>query len=461
MTISAALVALIKAFGVFSILLLLGSFLRAKLPIFQNLYLPACVIGGFIGLILGPNVLNIIKFSENTMAAASAVPGVFIVPVLASIPMCLNLKGSGGAATLKKSNDIMVAACLVGGFFTFQCLIGLITTVICRAMGAPAYDAMGLEMAMGFSGGHGMAASLGGALQSMGNPDWEAAQGVAMTTATTGLIGGIILGVMLINVAAKKGYATQIKSAAKVSLEMRSGIYAKDSELPSLGVQTTVPNNIETISLHLGLMLAASLGGYALASVLGGLHSFFTGMSTWFYAMVVMVVLWVLVCAVKADHLFKEEVKNKITGFLSDYLIVAAIMSIPVNVVATYWVSLLAMTVAGLILTPLLLWFICKKFMHNNWFEKMLGLLGCNTGVFVTGMLLIKMADPDLKTDALNDYSIGYTLANLVLMPLVAVIISIVHTSGAVAGMALPAAVSAAMFILMVVYHKLAGAKKA
>ena len=87
MSLSTALTAILKSFGVFSILLLLGSFLRAKIPLFQKLYLPACVIGGFIGLIVGPNILGIVPFSENTMSIASSLPNVFIIPVLSAIPM--------------------------------------------------------------------------------------------------------------------------------------------------------------------------------------------------------------------------------------------------------------------------------------------------------------------------------------------------------------------------------------
>lgn len=46
MNVSAALTLILKSFAVFSLLLLLGTLLRAKVRIFQNLYLPACVIGG-------------------------------------------------------------------------------------------------------------------------------------------------------------------------------------------------------------------------------------------------------------------------------------------------------------------------------------------------------------------------------------------------------------------------------
>lgn len=456
MTISAALTAILKSFGVFSILLMLGSFLRAKIPVFQKLYLPACVIGGFLGLLLGPNVMGIIQFSEDTMAVASALPNVLIIPVLSAIPMCMKLKNSNGENPLKKSNDILLLSFLEAGFLMLQIAIGCAVTVVCALLGANTYESMGLEMAMGFAGGHGTAASLGSTFEQMGNPWWEVAMGGAMTTATAGMIGGIILGVILINYAARKGYTTQIKSAAETPKEMRVGIYGRDDERPSLGAQTTVANNIETLTFHIALLLIASLGAYLLASLgrMTGI-SIFGSLPTWLYGMVAMLILWVAISALKLDYLFDETVKNKLTGMLSDYLIVAAIMSIPVKIVATYWVTLVAVIIAGLIFTPLLNWFICKKLLRNNWFEKSLGMLGANTGVFVTGMLLIKMADPNLKSDALNDYSIGYTIGSLIVTPLMAIGMTTIATSGTVSALIYCGGVSAAIFIVMFIVQRI------
>lgn len=47
MTASAAVTMILQTFAVISVFLLLGAFLRAKVKLFQRLYLPACVIGGF------------------------------------------------------------------------------------------------------------------------------------------------------------------------------------------------------------------------------------------------------------------------------------------------------------------------------------------------------------------------------------------------------------------------------
>ena len=57
---------LLKAVAVLGVFLLIGTFLRAKVPFFQKLLLPASVIGGFLGLILGPRVLGIVPFPEDS-----------------------------------------------------------------------------------------------------------------------------------------------------------------------------------------------------------------------------------------------------------------------------------------------------------------------------------------------------------------------------------------------------------
>ena len=68
---------LLKTMALVGTLLLIGTFLRAKVSLFQNLFLPACVIGGIIGLILGPRMLGVLPISDEIMTTASNMPGRF------------------------------------------------------------------------------------------------------------------------------------------------------------------------------------------------------------------------------------------------------------------------------------------------------------------------------------------------------------------------------------------------
>lgn len=51
--------------GWMGLLILIGVLLRAWVKPIQSLFLPAGLIAGLLGLILGPNVLNIIPFSSS------------------------------------------------------------------------------------------------------------------------------------------------------------------------------------------------------------------------------------------------------------------------------------------------------------------------------------------------------------------------------------------------------------
>ena len=45
-------------FGALSLLMLIGYFIRKKSKLLQDLYLPAALVAGFVGLLLGPQVLG-------------------------------------------------------------------------------------------------------------------------------------------------------------------------------------------------------------------------------------------------------------------------------------------------------------------------------------------------------------------------------------------------------------------
>jgi len=52
-------------FALMSILLFIAQYLRAKVKIIQNLFLPSSLIAGFLGLFLGAQFLDIIPFSAK------------------------------------------------------------------------------------------------------------------------------------------------------------------------------------------------------------------------------------------------------------------------------------------------------------------------------------------------------------------------------------------------------------
>ena len=70
-------------FAFASLLILVGQFLRAKVPLVQRFFIPSSLLAGFLGFILGKQVLNVIPFSDSLSSYTS----VLMIPIFAAIPI--------------------------------------------------------------------------------------------------------------------------------------------------------------------------------------------------------------------------------------------------------------------------------------------------------------------------------------------------------------------------------------
>lgn len=57
-------------FAVMSLLLFIAQFLRAHVKLIQKLLIPSSLLAGFLGLILGPQLLNVLPFSDSISSYA-------------------------------------------------------------------------------------------------------------------------------------------------------------------------------------------------------------------------------------------------------------------------------------------------------------------------------------------------------------------------------------------------------
>ena len=86
------------ATAVVGVFLFIGAFLRANVPLFRRWMLPASVIGGTIGLLLGPGIWGLgapLPFPDDWMTFWAALPVVLIVPVFAAAPLGMFMEPGG------------------------------------------------------------------------------------------------------------------------------------------------------------------------------------------------------------------------------------------------------------------------------------------------------------------------------------------------------------------------------
>ena len=425
---SQLLTQLLQALSLLSALLLVGTFLRAKVKLFQSLYLPASVIGGFIGMIISPEILGRFSnysISDEWIKTYSLLPGILSVPIFAAIPlgMFLNNSNDNKKKNIKSLYPSKVLIC----FGLFQCAamtqsaIGYATNMFFSKVNPQLnmYRTFGYELSAGFAGGHGLAASTGKLLESFGIPqyEWEIAQGVAMTTATVGLIGGMIFGIIFINIAVRRNKTNIIKAIKKNNEDKSMEVgYNKDiTKQNSLGRETFLSSSIETITFHLAIIFSVCGIAYIVLNFVKKMNiAGLNVLPVWTYSMIIMFALNFLIKKLNLTWMIDAKVKAKIMGTLSDFAIVSAITSLPIKAIMNYIAPITVMCILGFIITYLLVFPLGDFFFKKDYsFERAIVSWGTLTGVLTTGMILLKICDPEYKSPALSEFSLGFSLMSI------------------------------------------------
>ncbi|MDP3385839.1 MAG: sodium/glutamate symporter [Eubacteriales bacterium] len=377
---------ILQDIGILSILILIGQVMRAKISVFQKLFIPAPLIAGFIGLILGPNVLGFLPLSKYLGTYAS----VLIVVVFAAMPI--------GQKVTKTS----IANKNVGGMFFNVTGMLLLQYALFGIIGLLFFSnfssAFGLIVPIGFQGGHGTAAAMGATLETLG---WPAATDLGMTSATAGLIGGIIFGVALINWGARKGYTSYVKDPSKISNDLLTGLIPIENQ--KAGGKVTVSSiSLDTLTFHLSLILTASVLGYASVQYLKSIFPAVT-VPDFSMALIFGFIIQMIISKTKTDKYVDRFTISRISGVATDILIVCGVASVKISVVMAYLIPLVVLFTLGYIVVITWFRFVAPLCSDSDWFERGMIAFGQATGVLATGILLLRIVDPELRSKGLED----------------------------------------------------------
>ena len=150
----------------------------------------------------------------------------------------------------------------------FRVVVGLVVTMILMLFYADLPLAFGLTPVFGFHGGHGTANSAGAALEAAG---WADGVTVANTMATAGLMSGIIIGMVIINIGVRRGYAKLVSKPQDVPRPIKEGIVPK-GERGSIGSGVTYNDALDPLALQLAFVGVILLMGKLLSAGLIALH---------------------------------------------------------------------------------------------------------------------------------------------------------------------------------------------
>ncbi|MGD6941900.1 sodium/glutamate symporter [Cytobacillus gottheilii] len=402
-----------------AILLVLAMWVRLKIKILQKLFLPASLIGGFLALLLGPEVLGQLVsslgfsrlesglFTEEIVEVWADLPGLLINVVFAclfiglSLPKPKKIWKIGGPQTAL-GYTISLALYVVGILLTI--------TVMTPLFGLN--PAAGALLEISFVGGHGTAAGLQSTFEELGFPE---GYDLAIGLATVAILSGVIIGMALINWAARKGKTKILDHPNEISVEQRSGII-KEENREGAGLKTTSPMSIEPYALHLGFIGIAIFIGYILLegfiwleeATYGSAYDvfLFQYVPLFPFAMLGGILLQLVLGRFDSHKLTDRETINRIQGVALDFLIISAMASLSLQVIGENLLPFIIFAAAGIMVNLLLFLYLAPRMIPNYWFERGIGDFGQGVGVAATGIMLIRIADSDNKTPALTGF--GY-----------------------------------------------------
>ena len=383
---------LVVDIGIISLLLLVGKLMRVKLKIIQKLFIPPSLLAGFIGLALGPHGFDVLPLSTQTGTYA----GILIAFIFGALPLT-SQKAKGNSQEIGTMWAYSQAGLLLQ--WAFGGLLGLL--VLNQIW--PVSPGFGITMPSGFCGGHGTAAAIGQAFAQLGHDEILT---LAMTAATFGIVGSVILGLIFVKWGAKKKHTTYLADYNDLPDELRTGLLPKEKR-ESMGESTCSSISIDSLSFNLAVVCAIALSGYGISKLAAYFMPGFE-LPVFSCAFVAGILIQKALDRTRASESICPQTVNHISGAMTDYLVAFGIASIKLSVVLEYIVPLAILLLSGLAVTLAYVFVMARKMMKECWFEKALFSWGWFTGTMAMGIALLRVVDPKMKSRCLDNYALAY-----------------------------------------------------
>ncbi len=432
------------AFVLIGLFLLAGKFIKSKVAILEALFLPSSIIAGFLALALGSQGVGLVVralgyathsladglFPEPIVEVWRGLPGLLINVVFAALFLGKPIPGARDL-WVRAGPQVAFGQTLAWG----QYVVGI---SLCMLILTPAFGISPLAGALieiSFEGGHGTATGMAGTFRELGFPEGA---DLALGLATVGLVSGVVAGTVLINWAARRGHIDPLRGRGLADVEgpsrrgaSDSGVRIRVSDLPAASgansdsleelrelewekVQEAKPT--DPLSVHLGIVALAIVIGWLIKQGL-----LVTEHYTWggeggvnlipYVPLFPLAMIGGVVLQVAADrsgmnrHISRRRM-NRISGAALDFTIVSALGTLSITALGAHAVPFVALAAAGILWNVLALIFLAPRLIPFGWFERGIGDFGQSMGVTVTGLLLMRMADPRNESGALESF--GY-----------------------------------------------------
>ncbi|WP_296571418.1 sodium:glutamate symporter [Phreatobacter sp.] len=428
--------AMISALAIAVLLLGIGVALRLTWSWLARLFLPASLVGGLVGLLFGPEVLGAAMSAaggeghvlvaglipNDARDVMKQVPGLAISVVFAALFLGERIPGPAEIWRIA-GPQVAFGQTLAWG----QYVVGLVLaiTILTPVYGLP--PVAGALIEIGFEGGHGTAGGLAATFHAVGFPEGK---DLALGLATVGVIAAVLIGVALVNWAARRGI---IDPTGRAVLP-ESGAGEGPSSPPARSLDDVIaPLSLAAVvvaaSIGVGWIILAALTATEQLVIPPGAPGILSHMPLFPFAMIGGVIVQRGLTACGWQDLVDRRMVRALKGLALDFLILCAVATLSLAAIGTHLVPFALLAVAGIVWCVACFALLAPVLMREWWFERAIADLGQSLGMTATGLMLLSMSDPQNRSPALASFGakqllfepiVGGGLFTAAAMPLIA-----------------------------------------
>ena len=405
-----------------SLILAVGRALGARLQL-RLWGIPEALLAGLLGLLLAPGG-PLPLLPPEVMQLWADLPLVLLTLVFGSLLLGKPLPKLEGLWR-PVSGQVSLALVLAFG----QYVVGGLAVLLVLQPWLGVSPVMACLIEVAYEGGHGSAAAMGPSYAALGFPGGQAL-GLAM--ATVGLLSSTLVGGLVVVLARSRGWllADAPGSAASESTSAASG---ESGGVSAWAAAWAVNLALVGLAVLTGVGLLAGLR-WLTAGLGDGVASVVDALPVFPLAIVGSLLVRLALERSGKAHWASSAVQGQVGTLSADLLITAATAGLDLALLKADWLPLTVLALGGLVWNLAVTLLLAPRLLPADWFERAVIEFGQATGVAASGLLLLRMADPDDRSDALPAFSIK----QLMLQPFLAGGVVTVVAPLAVAGWGLP-----------------------
>jgi ESS family glutamate:Na+ symporter len=259
---------------------------------------------------------------------------------------------------------------------------------------------------------------------------WAASEAAAVgeTCAVAGLALSVIIGIILVNIGVARNLT--VKKILERDKKIESPTFISPKNRKPIIKEITSPEAASTFAFNFGIMALAILCGHLIHFGIIMAVPPLKFLPKFPFVLIGGIIVQSLIQRTRFDNYVDRATVESISSFALDIVILASLMAIVPKAVAIYTLPLVVMIILGILFNMWQVKWMAPRILPGAWFEKGICEFGQSTGSTPQAMLLLRMMDPKLETDAAEAFALKMVFFSPVMFPMTMIMLPFIVSKG-------------------------------